>query len=356
MASKCFSMSEHQKDQDAISGSDVAMRVLCTVTVTLLFFASCGERELDSPKGKDKPGEQSGVNEAQIPPRVPRLPPVFDLSKREHQFIEKAVREIGDMPKDYLTFPDLGKVKELNLSRGNLVDISSVHHMTNLIVLTINGNFIYDITPLAGLTGLERLYLNNNMISDVSPLSKLSNLRILSLSGNQLINLNGLENLRNLEILNLKQNPVSERTVGELQKKIKDCTIMYAPTQEDELKESDSSARRGVLPEMLDKDKLEMAIRNICGKKTGELEYEDYKKVKGLPLYGLKIRDLSALAKLGELRILDLSNNEIRNLKPLHKMEKLQLLVLLKNPYLPKAEVDELKKILPNCEFIYKAK
>ena len=131
---------------------------------------------------------------------------------------------------------------------------------------------------------------------------------------------------------------------------------MYASAKEDKPKGPVSNARKGVLPEMSDKDKLEMAIRNVCGKKTGELEVEDYRKVKGLPLYGLKIRDLSSLAKLGELLILDLSNNEIRNLKPLHKLEKLQLLVLLKNPFLPKAEVDELKKILPSCEIIHNAK
>ena len=56
------------------------------------------------------------------------------------------------------------------------------------------------------------------------------------------------------------------------------------------------------------------------------------------------------LEKLTQLKTLDLSSNQLTDVKGLEKLTKLTVLYLFENPDLTKAQIDQLKKALPNCE------
>ena len=148
---------------------------------------------------------------------------------------------------------------------------------------------------------------------------------------------------------------------------------------------------------------IEAAIREAAKKPTGELTKADYEKIKSLKitvgfdsiwfpdpplihatdlekLTQLKILDLSSnqlidlkglenlaqvktlnlcfnqlvdvkgLENLMQLKTLSLWNNQLTNVKELEKLTRLEFLDLKDNPDLTKAQIDELKKALPNCE------
>ena len=60
------------------------------------------------------------------------------------------------------------------------------------------------------------------------------------------------------------------------------------------------------------------------------------------------------LEKFTQLTNLDLSNNKLTDLKGLEKLTQLKVLDLTNNPNLTKAQIDELKKALPNCKIYTK--
>jgi Leucine-rich repeat (LRR) protein len=120
------------------------------------------------------------------------------------------------------------------------------------------------------------------------------------------------------------------------------------------------------------KEPIEAAIRKKLKKPEGELTKADYEKVtvlslgankltevpkglekltqlKNLALWHNKLTDVKGLEKLNKLIILSLAGNQLTDVKGLEKLTQLRSLILLNNPSLTKAQIDELQKALPNC-------
>ena len=94
---------------------------------------------------------------------------------------------------------------------------------------------------------------------------------------------------------------------------------------------------------------IEAAIREAAKKPTGELTKADYKKVTRLSLLGNQLTSVKGLEKLTQLKQLNLRANQLTDVKGLEKLTQLEDLWLDNNPDLTKAQIDELKKALPNC-------
>ena len=59
---------------------------------------------------------------------------------------------------------------------------------------------------------------------------------------------------------------------------------------------------------------------------------------------------MKGLVKLTQLTKLYLHDNKLTDVKGLEKLTKLEVLALSGNPDLTKAQIDELRKALPNCK------
>ena len=94
---------------------------------------------------------------------------------------------------------------------------------------------------------------------------------------------------------------------------------------------------------------LEKAIRWELYKPTGELTKADLEKVKMLSLSNKQLTSVKGLEKLTQLDYLNLGGNQLTDVKGLEKLTQLTYLILSSNPALTKAQIDELKKALPNC-------
>ena len=116
----------------------------------------------------------------------------------------------------------------------------------------------------------------------------------------------------------------------------------------------------------------ELTIRKNIGKPTGELTKADLERVKKLEAVNKGLTDVKGLGKLTQLKLLDLginqltsakglekltqlealsfSGNQLTSVKGLEKLTQLKSLNLNHNPPLTKAQIDQLKKALPNCK------
>ena len=106
----------------------------------------------------------------------------------------------------------LTNLKELDLHRNSISDISAVSGLTNLTGLDLADNSISDISALSGLTNLTSLELANNSISDISALAGLTNLTGLWIYDNSISDISALAGLTNLTLLSIWTNSISDVT------------------------------------------------------------------------------------------------------------------------------------------------
>ena len=143
--------------------------------------------------------------------------------------------------------------------------------------------------------------------------------------------------------------------------------------------EAHAAAKAKVAAEAKAKAVIEEAIRKQLKKPTGELTKVDLEKVTKLELFysvnaswtkkltdvkgleklpqltelnlnGNQLTNVKGLEKLMKLKTLRLERNQLTNVKGLGKLDRLTYLNLVGNPDLTKAQIDQLKKALPNCK------
>ena len=83
---------------------------------------------------------------------------------------------------------------------------------------------------------------------------------------------------------------------------------------------------------------------------------EKLPQLKMLWLTANHLTDVKGLEKLTKLKCLYLNQNKLTDVKGLEKFTQLKFLILDGNPALTKAQIDELKKALPDCKIEHNAK
>ena len=79
---------------------------------------------------------------------------------------------------------------------------------------------------------------------------------------------------------------------------------------------------------------------------------ENLTQLKELPLDDNQLTDVKGLENLTQLEGLWLPRNQLTDVKGLEKLTRLTELDLIDNPDLTKAQIDELKKVLPKCRIM----
>ena len=129
---------------------------------------------------------------------------------KKRNLAKLTIRSCDDFTKLAKPLAELTKLKELNLQRNKITDLSPLVGLKNLQELNLSDNIFTDLSPLEGLTNLKELDLSRNNISDLSPLEGLSNLQELNLSANTFTDLSSLEGLTNLKELDLSRNNITD--------------------------------------------------------------------------------------------------------------------------------------------------
>ena len=230
--------------------------------------------------------------------------------------------------------PPVGPQGEFNLqeldisSTGVFFDPNYLAQYQNLEVLRASGNAIEKIWSFEQLQLLEVLDLSNNRLSDINSLKTLHNLRELNVSGNVPAPFTTGVDLNSVNQV-IEMNPgLTHLGVGGVQIGQLDQLAIFNPIN-------------GISDYL-----LELDISN-----TGIL---DLSAVAGLP--NLRVLNASAnqlvdalpLVQLQKLVVIDLSDNDIRSVLPLADIVNLSLLDLRGNNNIQCAELDELEmRLLP---------
>ncbi|XP_014219356.1 dynein regulatory complex subunit 3-like [Copidosoma floridanum] len=105
---------------------------------------------------------------------------------------------------------DLADVHEIRLEYLNILQITCLWPLSNLVKLKLNNNAIEKIENLDSLVHLCELDLSFNRIRVIENLEALANIRVLSFYDNEIEVVQGIEHMQNLAILSLGKNNVSD--------------------------------------------------------------------------------------------------------------------------------------------------
>ncbi|HRH47809.1 MAG TPA: leucine-rich repeat domain-containing protein [Panacibacter sp.] len=189
---------------------------------------------------------------------------------------------------------NLRQLKQLSLSKLNLISIPIIAECKELEYLDLSSNQIKEIKGLEKLTALRILDLSHNQIQKINGLENLSVLNSLQLSYNKISEITGLENLKNLNKLFLNNN-----TIGSIEGL-------------DELKELNR----------IDLFSNQITLLTGFGKQE---------KLNALYLYSNRITEINGLENLKMLNTLDLYDNEITKIENLENLTQLSELSLSYN-------------------------
>lgn len=302
------------KDENiAVSATDVSFSIFgtiekildednSTVTTTAINETS-SETSVSS-----KPAETTSVTSSTAPETLATVKPsVTENTTREASVTSGyEAQDVANMLMDYISGKGkinkemLANVKRARIMLGNIgasdyyisvfVDGYTVPEQINIKDCNIKDysfvNYFYSIEELA----LGYLNITDEELAAID-FEKLSGLKRLNLGGNEISDISQLKHLKKLEYLQLINNDISDITP------LKDLT-----------------------------------------------------NLKELLLDINKISDVTALKSLTNLEKLSLSSNELTDISPLKKLTKLKSLVLVGNYFLPKSEIEALRKALPDCE------
>lgn len=179
----------------------------------------------------------------------------------------RAVYGIEDSNSDFLKY--CTDVKYIDLGHNtNMKDISFLGYMPNLEIAILSGSPINDLSPLSNCKKLEFLEIAwCGHLTDVSPLAECDSLKYLNIGHTSIKNVETLVGLK-LELLSFVNSgnkvKMTEAQWKEIQAKMPDCTITYAPLK-------DSNANPYGVGWRYDKTPLVATNFSECYKKVREV-------------------------------------------------------------------------------------
>jgi internalin A len=158
----------------------------------------------------------------------------FDLDRlRNLKQIESLSLSYPEM-KNYKALTNLPNLRHLGIGRTGISNPAFLKELSNLKTLFLSNVRIPDITAISGLENLESLTILYSDIKDLSPLAKLKNLKSLTLYSPKLESIDALASLTNLETLDLSITNIISLYGSVSHPKLQD--LKMSPTQVSDIK------------------------------------------------------------------------------------------------------------------------
>ncbi|XP_070067678.1 leucine-rich repeat-containing G-protein coupled receptor 5 isoform X2 [Drosophila takahashii] len=226
------------------------------------------------------------------------------------------------------SFQGLAQLTSLNLGSNLLTIINDEDfpRMPNLIVLLLKRNQIMKISAgaLKNLTALKVLELDDNLISSLPEgLSKLSQLQELSITSNRLRWINDTELPRSMQMLDMRANPLSTISTGAFRGMTKLRKLILSDVRTlRSFPELEACHALEILK--LDRAGIQEVPTNLCRQTP---------RLKSLELKTNSLKRIPNLSSCRDLRLLDLSSNQIETIqgKPFNGLKQLHDLLLSYN-------------------------
>ena len=106
-------------------------------------------------------------------------------------------------------YEQIKELRDLNLTNSNIKDVAKINQLKELEVLDLSEN-----TEIKNINELKNNFIEINLsdcnIKDISKINHLTKLASINLSNNNLSNINGIEKLNNLHLINLSGNTIKD--------------------------------------------------------------------------------------------------------------------------------------------------
>ncbi len=203
----------------------------------------------------------------------------------------------------------LKNLKKLNISGGQLNDLSPLKDLDKLRLLWIDNTDIYDLSPLKSLINLEQLSVHQTQICDLTPLKDLINLKLLFLDNTLVENLEPLHNLINLTKLTIYNTHVNDLTPLKNLINLQQIDMEF-------LKITDLTPLKNL---------INLQELDISNTQIGDLiPLKDLINLQEFSIWNTQVIDLTPLKNLKNLRRLDMPETNVKDLSPLKDLINLQ--------------------------------
>ena len=233
--------------------------------------------------------------------------PIKDLINLENLAIS-----INEMELDI--FKNLINLEQLSFSNSFIADITPIKNLTKLKSISINNSSVTNIDCFVNMPNLNSLYMIEMGLQDISFCSQLTNLRSLSVSKNRIKNIQCISQLNKLESLFIYSNNIDN--IDALSNLSQLFNLHIGNNMIEDLS----------------------PLRNL-------------KEIFQFWALNNQIEDLQPISKCISLCDLVLYNNKIKDITPLYNLENLAYVSLYGNE-IPKEQIEELRRRLPNCDII----
>jgi internalin A len=244
--------------------------------------------------------------------------------------IQKVVQDL--LGKDVVTEEDILSIKELDLERKDLTEISDLAQFVNLEKLILTENCLSDLSPIKGLVHLRELVAGNAALGDLSEeekekrkikgknhfvdfsfLERLENLTHVSFSDADIENINFVSMLPNLIEFRAESNPIKSIDPLISCQKLEVAFFSFCPI-------TDINVFRNITT---------LNSITICDTDVSDISpLEGHNDFTFLLADDAKITDITPLKDMVEMVFLTLSGNHVTDITPLLKMQKLHSLAL----------------------------
>ena len=257
--------------------------------------------------------------------------------------LREAINEaLGKAPDARITVDEMETLTRLEAHNVNIRDLTGLVFAINLEEIRCNNNLISDLSPLTDLVNLRVIELRDNVISDLSPIAGLINLEWLIVTHNSIRDLSPVEELINLVGLAVEDNLISDLSLISGLIKLERIWLHENPPMDLSPLEGLISLRAihswgtPIISDLSTLAKLpKLQIIDICGGDLSDLSaLEGLTGLKELYLVGNEITDLSPLASLTGLTRLSLKHNQILDVLPLAGLSNLTFIDLEDNEIL----------------------
>jgi internalin A len=275
----------------------------------------------------------------------------------KNETIQKVVQDL--LGKDIITQEDILSIKELDLQRKDLADISDLAQFLNLEKLILTENCLSDLSPIKELVYLRELRAGNdpflsdeektkrkgkNHFVEFSFLQKLVNLTHVEFTDTDIENINFVSMLPNVIEFWAYCNPIKSIDPLISCKKLEKAYFYACPIKDIRVCKN---------------------IPTLIGIAINETYVSDISPLEGhngfvsLDVHGAKIADITPIKDMVGMNYLTLAGTRVTDITPLLKMQKLMWLTLEVKGYLSFGHIDsilpELKGLntvaLHNCDF-----
>jgi len=252
------------------------------------------------------------------------------------------------------------RLEEIDISESSITTLSPVSGLYNLKKINLSGLQIEDYSPLGNSLELEFIDLSNSTVKSLDFAGNLSSLKEINISGTEIKDLSPLRGLNNLKAIYADESGINNEIAFGFRKNNPHCLVIYKtesmnswwvnlPVEWKDFFNSDSELDSPPSSEQLHKllfmTELELINKGEIKSFDPVIIFTGLKKITldGLTISSLKglshfylleeirctrmpVMDISPLAGLRNLRILDIENTPVKDLRPIVTLNKLNVL------------------------------